>query len=125
MTLTTTCRANWMNRTLRQREEAVHIIVHTIPVKPNTLDRAREFFEQQVPPLAERFSSWRGARLCATDDNLLVTFGMWEDEDQMREFLSQPAFQAAMTSFSELFAGPPSQYITQELTAVGPARAKA
>ena len=102
----------------------MHIVVHTISVKPNTLDRARAFFEQQVPPLAERFSSWRGARLCATDDDRLVSIGMWDDHDQMRAFLSQPAFEAAMASFSELFAGPPTQYVTQELTAVGPARAE-
>jgi quinol monooxygenase YgiN len=102
----------------------VHIIVHTIPVKPDSLERARAFFEERVPPLAEHFSGWRGARLCATDDNILVTFGMWADEDQMHEFLAQPAFAAAMASFSELFAGQPSQYITQELTAVGPARAQ-
>jgi quinol monooxygenase YgiN len=106
----------------QHQKRAMHIIVHTIPVKPNSLELARAFFEEHVPPLAERFSGWRGARLCATDDNLLVSFGMWEDEHQMREFLAQPAFQAAMASFSELFAGPPSQYITQELTAVGPAR---
>jgi quinol monooxygenase YgiN len=100
----------------------MHIIVHTIPVKPDSLERARVFFEERVPPLAERFSGWRGARLCATDDDMLVSFGMWDDENQMHEFLAQPAFQAAMASFSELFAGPPSQYVTQELTAVGPAR---
>lgn len=42
----------------------MHIIVHTIPVKPNSLELARAFFEERVPPLAERFSGWRGARLC-------------------------------------------------------------
>jgi quinol monooxygenase YgiN len=100
----------------------MHVIVHTIPVKPNSLERAHALFEEKIPPLAERFSGWRGARLCATDDNLLVTFGMWADEDQMREFLAQPAFQEAMAAFSELFAGPPAEHIARQLTAVGPAR---
>lgn len=100
----------------------MHVIVHTIPVKPNSLEQARAFFEERVPPLAERFSGWRGARLCATDDNQLVTLGMWADEEQMHEFLTQPAFQDAMAAFSELFAGQPSQYITRELTTVGPVR---
>jgi quinol monooxygenase YgiN len=99
----------------------MHVVVHTIPVKPGAFEQAKAFFEAKVPPLAERFSGWRGARLLATNDNHLVTIGMWADEAQMQQFLGQPAFGEAMASFSELFAGPPRTFITRQLTAVGPA----
>lgn len=97
----------------------MHVIVHVIPVHPNTSDRARALFEEKVPPLAERFSAWRGARLFRTDDNHLVSIGLWADEDQMRTFLAQPEFAQAMSAFSEVFAGSPSTYIAAQLTAVG------
>lgn len=99
----------------------MHFIIHTIPVKPGSLELARQLFEEKVPPLAERFSSWRGARLTATDDNQLITIGMWADSAQMQEFLAQPAFEQAMASFAEIFTGPPNTFITEQVTAVGPA----
>lgn len=101
----------------------MHVVIHTIPVKPGSLEQAKALFEAKVPPLAEHFSGWRGARLLATDDDHLVTIGMWADEGQMKQFLSQPAFAQAMAAFAELFAGPPRAFITRELTSVGPAAA--
>jgi len=99
----------------------MHFVIHTIPVKPDSLDKAKQLFDEKVPPLAERFSGWRGARLTATDDNQVVTIGSWADKGQMMEFLAQPAFAETMASFADLFAGPPTTFITDEVTAVGPA----
>lgn len=99
----------------------MYLIIHTIPVKPNSGEVAKAMFEEKIPPLAERFSAWRGARLCTTDDNQLVSIGVWADQAQMREFLTQPDFELAMASFSAIFTGPPTTLITEELTSVGPA----
>ena len=99
----------------------MHFVIHTIPVKPGNIAKAKELFDTKVPPLAEGFDAWRGARLTATDDDQLVTMGIWADKDQMMQFLAQPAFAEAMGSFSEMFAGPPSTFITEQVTAVGPA----
>lgn len=99
----------------------MHVIIHTIPVKPGTYEQAKALFKEKVPPVAEHFSGWRGAQLCATDDNQLVTIGSWADESQMKEFLAQPAYEQAMASFSDLFAGAPTTFITEQLIALGPA----
>ena len=99
----------------------MHVIVHVIPVKPNTVDAARALFELKVPPLAERFSGWRGARLLATDDNHLGTVGMWADRAQMEQFLAQPAFEQTMASFADQFAAPPTTFVTRQVAAMGPA----
>lgn len=99
----------------------MHYVIHVIPVKPGSIDKAKEIFDKEVPPLAAGFDAWRGARLTATDDDQLVTMGIWADKDQMMQFLAQPAFAEAMGAFSEIFAGPPSKFITEQVTAVGPA----
>ena len=39
-----------------------HFIIHTIDLKPGTLDDPRSFFEEVVPKLAGSFDSWCGAR---------------------------------------------------------------
>ena len=74
----------------------MHYVIHVIPVKPGSLDKAKEIFDKEVPPLAAGFDAWRGARLTATDDDQLVTMGIWADKDQMMQFLAQPAFAEAM-----------------------------
>lgn len=98
-----------------------HFIIHTIQLKPGTLDAARALFEEKVPPLAKRFTAWCGARLTACrETDQVVTIGAWADAQQMRDFLAQPAFGDAMAGFAEYFAAEPQTAITELITEVGP-----
>ncbi len=98
-----------------------HFIIHTIQLKPGTADAVKALFEDEVPPLAQRFSAWCGARLTVDrEKNLAVTIGSWGDAEQMAEFLAQPAFAQAMEGFSQYFAAPPQATITEAFTEVGP-----
>jgi quinol monooxygenase YgiN len=98
-----------------------HFIIHTIQVKPGTIDSARELFEEKVPQIAGHFAAWCGARLTADrEKNQIVTIGAWGDVEQMEAFLQQPAFNEAMAGFAEFFAGPPQTTITEVVTEVGP-----
>jgi quinol monooxygenase YgiN len=98
-----------------------HFIIHTIDLKPGTLDDVRTFFENVVPKLAESFDAWCGARLTADrETNQIVTVGAWADSGQMQAFLQQPSFSEAMAGFAEYFAAPPKTTITEVITQVGP-----
>jgi len=101
--------------------QPTHFIIHTIPLKPDSLDTVRRLFEEKVPPLASPFDAWCGARLTADpENNRIVTIGAWADVAQMQAFLAQPAFEKAMGSLAEYFAGPPQTTITEVVTQVGP-----
>lgn len=101
-----------------------YIITHTIPFKPGVIDEARKLFEEKVPPLAQRFAGWRGARMTIDrETNTVSTIGTWDDADDMKAFLAQPEFAAAMQGFSQYFAGPPTETITELVTEVGPSAA--
>ena len=98
-----------------------HFIIHTIQFKPGVIEAAKAMFEEKVPPLAQRFSAWCGARLTFDrEKNQAVTIGAWADVGQMQEFLAQPAFAKTMEGFSEFFAAPPQTTITEVITEVGP-----
>ncbi len=98
-----------------------HFIIHTIQLKPGTVDAAKALFEDKVPALAQRFSAWCGARLTVdAEKNQAVTIGAWADVAQMQEFLSQPEFAKAMEGFAQYFAAPPQTTITEVVTEVGP-----
>ncbi|MGD8862038.1 MAG: antibiotic biosynthesis monooxygenase [Myxococcales bacterium] len=98
-----------------------HFIIHTISLKPGTIDAAKALFEDKVPPLAERFDGWCGARLSFDRENdQAVTIGAWADAAQMQEFLAQPELASAMEAFSQYFAAPPQTTITEVVSEVGP-----
>jgi quinol monooxygenase YgiN len=98
-----------------------HFIIHTIQLKPGSLDKVRALFEEKVPPLAQRFDAWCGARLTLDRDNdRILTVGAWADTKQMQAFLDQPAFGEAMAGFAEHFAAPPETRIVEVVTEVGP-----
>lgn len=98
-----------------------HFIIHTIQIKPGSLDAVRALFEEKVPPLAARFDAWCGARLTACRrENQVVTIGAWADPEQLQAFLDQPEFEQAMAGFAEHFAAPPQTTITRAVTEVGP-----
>ena len=98
-----------------------HFIIHTIQLKPNTLEEARKMFEEKVPPLASHFSAWCGAQLTADKKtNCIVTIGSWANAEQMQAFLAQPAFSETMAGFAQYFAAPPQTTITEVVTSVGP-----
>jgi quinol monooxygenase YgiN len=101
--------------------QPTHFIIHTIPLKPGALDTVKSLFEEKVPPLASHFDAWCGAQLTANpESNQIVTIGAWADAAQMQAFLAQPAFEKAMGSLAEHFAGPPHTTITRVVTQVGP-----
>lgn len=98
-----------------------HFIIHTIQFKPGVLAEAKALFEEKIPPLAQRFDAWRGARLTVDrEKNMVVTIGAWADAGQMKAFLEQPEFAKTMESFAGYFAAPPQTTITEVLTEVGP-----
>jgi len=98
-----------------------HFIIHTIQIKPGTLDTLRAMFEEKVPTLAAPFDAWCGARLTADPEkNQIVTIGAWADVAQMQAFLAQPEFEKAMGALAVHFAGPPQTTITKVFTEVGP-----
>lgn len=99
-----------------------YLIIHTIPFKAGAVDEAKKLFAEKVPPLAERFAGWRGASMSIDPEtNTVVTVGTWADAEDMKAFLAQPAFAETMQGFSQYFAGPPQQTISEIVTAVGPA----
>lgn len=97
-----------------------HFIIHTIQLKPGALAEVKALFEEKVPPLAQRFDAWRGARLTVDrEKNVVVTIGAWADAGQMKAFLEQPEFAQTMERFSSYFAAPPQTTITEVVTEVG------
>lgn len=102
-------------------KKPTHFIIHTIQLKPGSLDTVRSLFEEKVPQIASHFDAWCGAQLTAdVEKNQIVSIGAWGDVEQMQAFLAQPAFGSAMRSLAEHFAGPPQTTITRVVTQVGP-----
>jgi quinol monooxygenase YgiN len=102
-------------------KKPTHFIIHTIQLKPGTLDTVRSLFEEKVPQIAGHFDAWCGATLTADPEkNQIVSIGAWADVQQMQACLAQPAFEKAMGSLAEHFAGPPHTTITRVVTEVGP-----
>lgn len=98
-----------------------HLAIHTMTLKPGTLDKVKSLFEEEVPKLAGPFTAWCGASLSADrENNQIITVGAWADSKQLQTFLNQPAFNECMGRFAEYFAAPPSGSITEVVTEVGP-----
>lgn len=102
-------------------KKPTHFIIHTVQLEPGTLDTVRSLFAEKVPQIAGHFDAWCGAQLTVDlEKNQIVSIGAWSDVEQMQAFLAQPAFEKAMGSLAEHFAGPPHTTITHVVTEVGP-----
>lgn len=99
----------------------MHFVITVVTVKPDSLDAVKEHFEASIPPVANQFSGWRGAKLTADrEQNRAVVIGSWADADQMRAFLAHPGYQEIIGGLAPFFAEPPQVTVTELITEVGP-----